>query len=33
MALEEKLARFVGKEDAVTYSTGMQVNLGGYPHP
>ena len=26
--LEEKLARFVGKEDAVTYSTGMQVNLG-----
>lgn len=28
MELEEKLARFVGKEDAVTYSTGMQVNLG-----
>lgn len=26
--LEEKLARFVGKEEAVTYSTGMQVNLG-----
>lgn len=26
--LEGKLARFVGKEDAVTYSTGMQVNLG-----
>ena len=26
--LEEKLAKFVGKEDAVTYSTGMQVNLG-----
>lgn len=28
LELEEKLARFVGKEDAVTYSTGMQVNLG-----
>jgi len=26
--LEEKLAKFLGKEDAVTYSTGMQVNLG-----
>ena len=26
--LEEKLAKFVGKEDAVTYSTGFQVNLG-----
>lgn len=26
--LEEKLARLVGKEEAVTYSTGMQVNLG-----
>ena len=26
--LEEKLARFVGKEEAVTYSTGFQVNLG-----
>lgn len=26
--LEAKLAAFVGKEDAVTYSTGFQVNLG-----
>ena len=26
--LEEKLARFVGKDSAVTYSTGFQVNLG-----
>lgn len=26
--LEVKLAKFVGKEDAVTYSTGFQVNLG-----
>ncbi len=26
--LEEKLARFVGKDEAVTYSTGFQVNLG-----
>lgn len=26
--LEAKLAKFVGKEDAVTYSTGFQVNLG-----
>ena len=26
--LEAKLARFVGKEEAVTYSTGFQVNLG-----
>ena len=26
--LEEKLAKFVGKEQAVTYSTGFQVNLG-----
>ena len=26
--LEEKLARFVGKQEAVTYSTGFQVNLG-----
>jgi len=26
--LEAKLAKFVGKEDAVTYSTGSQVNLG-----
>ncbi|MBQ6300746.1 MAG: aminotransferase class I/II-fold pyridoxal phosphate-dependent enzyme [Bacteroidales bacterium] len=28
LALEEKLARLVGKEEAVTYSTGFQVNLG-----
>lgn len=26
--LEEKLAKFTGKEEAVTYSTGFQVNLG-----
>ena len=26
--LEAKLAKFVGKESAVTYSTGFQVNLG-----
>ena len=26
--LEAKLAQFVGKDDAVTYSTGFQVNLG-----
>lgn len=26
--LEEKLAKFVGKDSAVTYSTGFQVNLG-----
>ena len=26
--LEEKLRKFVGKEDVVTYSTGFQVNLG-----
>ena len=26
--LEEKLANFVGKDSAVTYSTGFQVNLG-----
>ena len=26
--LEAKLARFVGKDEAVTYSTGFQVNLG-----
>lgn len=26
--LEEKLAKFVGKDEAVTYSTGFQVNLG-----
>jgi 8-amino-7-oxononanoate synthase len=28
VALEKKLAKFVGKEDAITYSTGFQVNLG-----
>lgn len=28
LALEEKLARLVGKEDAMCYSTGFQVNLG-----
>lgn len=26
--LEKRLADFVGKEDAITYSTGFQVNLG-----
>jgi 8-amino-7-oxononanoate synthase len=26
--LEEKLAKFVGKEEAITYSTGFQTNLG-----
>ncbi|MCF0165998.1 MAG: aminotransferase class I/II-fold pyridoxal phosphate-dependent enzyme [Bacteroidales bacterium] len=26
--LEERLAKFVGKQEAVTYSTGFQVNLG-----
>ena len=28
LALEEKLAKLVGKEEAVPYSTGFQVNLG-----
>ena len=28
LALEEKRAKLVGKEEAVTYSTGFQVNLG-----
>lgn len=28
LALEEKLAKLVGKADAVTYGTGFQVNLG-----
>lgn len=28
LELEEKLAKFVGKDEAVTYSTGFQVNLG-----
>ncbi|MBN2346305.1 MAG: pyridoxal phosphate-dependent aminotransferase family protein, partial [Candidatus Aminicenantes bacterium] len=26
--LEKKLARFMGKEEALTFSTGMQTNLG-----
>ena len=26
--LEERLAKFVGMEEAVTFSTGFQVNLG-----
>lgn len=26
--LEERLAKFVGKDEAVTYSTGMQANMG-----
>ena len=28
LELEEKLARFVGKDEAITYSTGFQTNLG-----
>ncbi len=28
LELERKLANFVGKDDAITYSTGFQVNLG-----
>lgn len=28
LELEEKLAAFVGKEEAIVFSTGMQVNLG-----
>ncbi|RMG87431.1 MAG: pyridoxal phosphate-dependent aminotransferase family protein, partial [Bacteroidetes bacterium] len=28
LELEEKLARFTGKDDAIVFSTGMQVNLG-----
>lgn len=28
LELEKKLADFVGKEEAITYSTGFQVNLG-----
>ena len=27
-ALEDRLAKFVGKEEAIVYSTGFQVNLG-----
>lgn len=28
LALEKRLAKFVGKEEAIIYSTGFQVNLG-----
>jgi 8-amino-7-oxononanoate synthase len=28
LELEEKLAKFVGKDEAITYSTGFQTNLG-----
>ena len=28
LQLEKRLAEFVGKEDAIVYSTGFQVNLG-----
>ncbi|GHU69792.1 8-amino-7-oxononanoate synthase [Bacteroidia bacterium] len=28
LALERKIADFLGKDDAITYSTGFQVNLG-----
>ena len=28
LALEKELAEFVGKEEAIIYSTGFQVNLG-----
>ena len=28
--LEHRLAKFVGKEEAIIYSTGFQVNLGVY---
>jgi len=31
LALERKLADFVGKEEAIVYSTGFQVNLGVVP--
>lgn len=31
LELEEKLARYVGKEEALVYSTGFQVNLGVVP--
>lgn len=29
--LEHRLAKFVGKEEAIIFSTGMQVNLGSIP--
>ncbi|MDR0798412.1 MAG: pyridoxal phosphate-dependent aminotransferase family protein [Dysgonamonadaceae bacterium] len=28
LELEKKIAKFLGKDDAITYSTGFQVNLG-----
>lgn len=28
IALEDRLAKFVGKDEAIIYSTGFQVNLG-----
>jgi 8-amino-7-oxononanoate synthase len=31
LELEDRLARFVGKEAALVYSTGFQVNLGSIP--
>ena len=31
LELENKIANFLGKEDALTYSTGFQVNLGVVP--
>jgi len=31
LELEKKLAAFVGKEDAIIYSTGFQVNMGVVP--
>jgi 8-amino-7-oxononanoate synthase len=31
LELERKLAEFVGKEEAIVYSTGMQVNMGVVP--
>lgn len=31
LELEEKLARFVGKEEALLFSTGFQVNIGVIP--
>jgi 8-amino-7-oxononanoate synthase len=32
LELEEKLAKFVGKEACLVYSTGFQTNLGVIPH-
>jgi len=31
--LEKKLAHFMGKEEALTFSTGMQTNLGTISGP